>query len=79
VHTIAAMSRRSTPERIEAARRAATLARLRGEGLTEDVAEQWLTAWDAQAAERGLTSREAAYWEAAWTWTSAERRLRRIP
>jgi hypothetical protein len=71
-------SRRSTPERIDAARRAATRQRLIGDGVTETTADAWLAAWAAQAAQAGL-AHDAAYWDTAWAWISAERRLRMRP
>lgn len=66
------MSHRSTPERIDAAREAATRNRLVGEGMTEATADTWITAWRAKAAQDGL-ERGSAYWEAGWDWISAER------
>ena len=69
------MSRRSTPERIDRARHAATRSRLIGEGVTEETADAWLAAWEAQAADVGL-DRGAAYWDAAWEWIAEQRRSR---
>ena len=43
------MSRRSTPERIDEVRRAATRSRLVGEGVTEETADAWIAAWERQA------------------------------
>ena len=43
------MSRRSTPERIDAARRAAVRNSLIGEGATEETADAWIAAWEGQA------------------------------
>ena len=65
------MSRRSTPERIDAARRAATRNRLIGEGETEPTADAWIAAWDAQAAQDGL-ERGSAYWQAGWDWVAEQ-------
>jgi hypothetical protein len=45
------MSRRSTPERIDEARRAASRNRLIGEGVTEPTADARIAAWEAAAAE----------------------------
>ena len=72
------MSRRSTPERIDEARRAATRSRLIGEGVTESTADAWIAAWEAQAAEDGM-ERGAAYWEAAWDWIAEQRQHRMRP
>jgi hypothetical protein len=61
------MSRRSTPERLHAARREATLRRLIGEGELPQRAEAWITAWEAEAARQGMES-DGAYWDAGWEW-----------
>jgi hypothetical protein len=45
------MSRRSTPERIDEARRAATRNRLIGEGVTESTADVWIARGKARAAQ----------------------------
>jgi hypothetical protein len=55
------VSRRSTPERIDKARRAATRNSLVGDGATEATADAWIAAWEARAAEDGL-ARGLAYW-----------------
>ncbi len=55
------MSRRSTPERIDEARRAATRNRLIGQGVIEETADAWIAAWEAKAAEDSL-ERGSAYW-----------------
>jgi len=70
------MSRRSTPERIDEARRAATRNRLMGEGVTPATADAWLAAWAEQAARDGL-ERDGAYWTAGWDWI-ADQRTRRV-
>jgi hypothetical protein len=72
------MSRRSTPERLDEARHAATRRRLILDGVTEATADAWIAAWEAQAARDGLL-RDAAYWEAAWRWMAAEGRRRTRP
>jgi hypothetical protein len=43
------MARRSTPERIDTARRAATRNRLIGERMTEETADAWIAAWEASS------------------------------
>ena len=48
------MSRRSTPERLHAARREATRQRLMGEGELPDQAERLIAQWELQAARDGL-------------------------
>jgi hypothetical protein len=72
------MSRRSTPERIDQARRAATRGRLIGEGATEETADAWIAAWERQAAHDGI-DRGAAYWEAGWGWITEQRKTSRTP
>ena len=69
------MSRRSTPERIDQARHAATRSRLIGEGVTEETADVWIAAWEAPAARDGL-ERGSAYWQAGWEWIAAQREHR---
>jgi len=59
------MSRRSTPERIDQARRAATLARLISAGLPADRAIAALDAWAARTA-RDHPSLSAEDWDAAY-------------
>jgi hypothetical protein len=72
------MSRRADPERIDVARRAATLGRLVGDGVPNETAEAWIAAWDEEAARRGV-SRGAEYWDAAWAWIAEERQTRGRP
>jgi hypothetical protein len=72
------MSQRSTPERIDEARRAATRNRLIGERMTPETADAWIAAWEAKAAEDGL-ERGSAYWEAGWAWIADQRRTRLRP
>lgn len=69
------MSRRSTPERIDAAHRAGTRRRLTLEGVSEATADAWIAAWEAQAARDGQ-ERGSAYWTAGWDWIAAERERR---
>ena len=57
------MSRQSTPERLDAAWRAATRNRLIGDRVSPETADAWIAAWEAQAADDGL-ERGSAYWEA---------------
>ena len=72
------MSRRSTPERIDASQRAGTRRRLTLDGLSETTADAWIAAWEAQAARDGQ-ERGSAYWDAAGEWIAAERRRRAKP
>ena len=72
------MSRRSTPERIDQARHAATRNRLSGEGVTEATADAWIAAWEVRADRDGL-ERGSIYWQAAWEWIGQERESRHRP
>jgi hypothetical protein len=67
------MSQRSTPERIDAARRVATRNRLIGQGMSAERAEHWIARWEAQAAQDGR-QRDGAYWDAAYRWIAMQRR-----
>jgi hypothetical protein len=67
-----AMSRRSTPERLHEARRAATIERLVGDGELRERAERLVALWEAQADVDGV-ERDCRYWEAGWTWISIQR------
>lgn len=67
------MSRRSTPERLYAAQRAATLERLVSAGMLRDRAEGAIAAYEARTAHDGRP-RDAAYWEEAWRQITAETR-----
>src|SRR5215212_2755811 len=72
------MSRRSTPERLHHARRAATVARLIGEREARDAAEHLVASWEAQAERDGL-EHDGRYWQVGWTWIADERVTRRMP
>jgi hypothetical protein len=72
------MSRRVDPERIDAARHAATLGRLIGEGVTAETALEWIAALGGEGARRGLRC-GAEYWDAAWAWIAQERQTRGRP
>ena len=72
------MSRRSTPARIDEARRAAVRVSLIGQGVIEETADAWIAAWEDKAAEDGL-ERGSAYWQAGWTWIAQERTRRVRP
>ena len=67
------MSRRSTPERLSYARRAATIARLISAGELPDRAEAKVAAWEARTAPDGRP-RDGAYWDACWREISASER-----
>ena len=72
------MARRSTPERIDAARHAAVRDSLISDGASPETADAWIPAWEAKAAADGL-ERGAAYWDATWQWIAAQREHRVRP
>ena len=67
-----AMSRRSTPERLHLARRAANVQRLMGEGELPERAEELVAAWEAKADAEGR-ARDGRYWDQGWAWMAALR------
>lgn len=72
------MSRRSTPERIDDARREATHRRLVSLGVTDATADAWIDAWARQANHDGIEPGRG-YWDACWRWIEDQRRLRVRP
>jgi hypothetical protein len=66
------VSRRSTPERMEAARHAAVRNSLIGDGVSPETADAWITAWEAKAARDG-TERGSACWHSGWDWIAQQR------
>jgi hypothetical protein len=70
------MARRADPERLYLAHRAGHASRLVSQGkMSPSKAEEWITAWEAEAALRGLDRRSGGFWAPAWEWI-AERRGR---
>jgi hypothetical protein len=68
------VTRRADPERIYAARRAATFHRLvDADRLDELDAEHWIARWERHAAELELARFEPAFWENAAGWIRLER------
>ena len=61
------------PVRVYAARRAALESRLCGSGMAQDVAEEWLGAWEAYAAEVGLDRDARDYWQRGGEWIETGR------
>jgi hypothetical protein len=70
------LSRRSTPERIDAAHRAGIRSRLIGEGMLPKRVDDWIAQWEAQAARLGL-ERGSEYREAGYRWIASQRQSRR--
>jgi hypothetical protein len=72
------MSRRSTPERIDEARRAATRYHLIGEGATPETADAWIAAWELR--QRNADSSAAPRTgQAGWDWIAEQRAHRFRP
>lgn len=65
--------RKSDPERIYLARRAAILSRLTGAGVSPEGAEARVVAWEAEASARGLDRLSATFWDGAPEWTAQRR------
>jgi hypothetical protein len=68
------MSRRSTPARLEEARRAGFRNRRVGSGVPEERADSLMAAWTADAALRGVRDSDNGFWQSCWEWTWARRR-----
>ena len=68
------MARRADPKRIDAARRAAVRNVLIDEnGMSPDLADTWITSWEAEAAGRGLV-RSSEYWTLGLVWIHEQTR-----
>jgi hypothetical protein len=67
-----AMIRRAVPLHIDETRHNALRDRLIESGLSDDMAERWLAAWEAEAARRGL-DRGAVYSEQGERWIAEQR------
>ena len=72
------MSRRSTPERLHAARREGTLRRLILAGELPDRAERLIVAWETEADGRNL-EHDGTYWDAGWEWIESRQTGPRSP
>jgi hypothetical protein len=66
------MSRRSTPERLDEARRAGTLNRLIGEGELPGRAEALLVEWERIATAAGRPP-DGDFWDAGYCWIRERR------
>ena len=73
------MSRRSTPERIFAARRAAVRNGQTDRGMPLETAEAWCDAWEDEASRQGRDRHAAAFWDGAEVWIAEQRKARRLP
>jgi hypothetical protein len=65
--------RKPSREGIYLARRIAQRNRLEGRGMSSDVVEAWLAAWEAEARQRGLDPREGRFWDGAEDWIADQR------
>ena len=70
------MSRRSTPERLYTAHRAATINRLISDGELPDRAEAKVAAWEARTASDDRP-RDGAYWDDGYRWIVEDRAWKR--
>jgi hypothetical protein len=74
------LTRRADPERIYQARRDAVRNRLTDEHrMPPELADQWLRAWEVEAADRGLERLRAEYWDGASEWVVEQRSARKAP
>jgi hypothetical protein len=67
------MSRRSTPDRLNEARREATRQRLMGERETPEQADRLIARWELQAAQQGV-AQDGRYWDSGCALMLAQRR-----
>jgi hypothetical protein len=73
------MTRRSTPERLHAARRIAVRNGLTDHGMPLELAERWCDAWEREADAHGLDRQSPTYWDGAGGWIEGRRQDRRTP
>ena len=66
--------RRSTPERIFAARRAALRYGLMDYGMPQETADAWCDGWENEADRQGRDRRTPAHWEGAAAWIAEQRK-----
>jgi hypothetical protein len=66
--------RKPSPEGILLARRIAHRNRLEATGMSPEVIDEWLTAWEAEARQRGLDPRTSDFWTDAEAWIADQRR-----
>jgi hypothetical protein len=67
-----AMATRTNQQRLYESHRAGLFQRLTNSGrMSSDNAEHWLTAWEAEAAQRGTDWRSDLFWRPAWDWIAS--------
>jgi hypothetical protein len=60
------MSRRADPERIFAARKAATIERLVADGVPRSMAEAWIASWESGIADVDDVRQDPRFWESGY-------------
>jgi hypothetical protein len=60
------MSRRADPERIFAARKAATIERLVADGVPRSKAEAWIASWESGIADVDDVRQDPRFWESGY-------------
>ena len=70
------MSRRANLERLHDARRAGIRYRLARQGMSQELADRWVAAWEAEATALGL-AHDDAFWDAGWAWIAEQSAVRR--
>jgi hypothetical protein len=73
------ISRRSTPERIFTARRAAVRNVLATEGMAVETADAWCDAWQDEDERLGLDRASSEYWTLGLAWIHEQRMRRKLP
>lgn len=59
-------------ERIFAARRAATVERLVGDGIPRDWVEAWVTSWEGAATDLHTLRRDPEFWDRGYAYVTRE-------
>lgn len=73
------MARRADPERIYQARWHAVRSRLTRNGMSDERAEAWITAWEQSPEARSMDRLTAGFWEACDAWLTAAQKSSRQP
>jgi truncated hemoglobin YjbI len=60
------------------AKRAGAKARLTGDGMSVELAERWLAAWEASS-NMDAEQHSSDFWERAWAWASSAAAARQKP
>lgn len=73
------MMRHEDPSKLGVARRRAVLGWLIGQGMTNEAADSWCAAWEAEATRQGRQLRALDYREGAGLWIAERLRSRPSP